>query len=468
MTHTDGHRWEASPRRSQSGTGVVLFTRDLRLSDHPALASAVAEHRGVVPAFVFDEAILASSFNRPNRTGFLLECLTDLDASLRGLGAALVVRRGDWVTEAFRLAAAGQAKTIHVSDDVSRYARTRLDRLERMAACAGVEVRRYPGVSVVPPGSVRPAGGDHYQVFTPYYRRWRETAWRALARRPRRVVPAANTGSGPLPRLGQLTGESRSPEVARGGETVAQKRLAAWLPGHLGDYGDRRDDLAGDATSRLSAYLHLGCLSPREAAETALKAGDGEPFLRQLCWRDFYLQILAARPGAAWSDYRQRGDVWDDDPEALGAWRQGNTGFPVVDAAMRQLQREGFMHNRARMIVASFLTKDLYLDWREGARHFLDLLVDGDVANNNLNWQWTAGTGVDTNPHRIFNPTMQGRRFDPDGEYIRRYVPELAHMDRHAIHDPDPAARESTGYPPPIVNHREAISRYRALRRSRP
>ena len=183
----------------------------------------------------------------------------------------------------------------------------------------------------------------------------------------------------------------------------------------LRGYADHHDDLPGDATSRLSPYLHFGCLSPLEVLRVAAHhQGEGpDAFVRQLCWRDFYAQILADRPDAAWSDYVDRGDRWRDDPEAERAWKEGRTGYPVVDAAMRQLQAEGFVHNRARMVVASFLTKDLALDWRIGARHFLDLLVDGDLANNNLNWQWVAGTGTDTNPHRVLQPDRAGSALRP-------------------------------------------------------
>jgi deoxyribodipyrimidine photo-lyase len=227
-------------------------------------------------------------------------------------------------------------------------------------------------------------------------------------------------------------------------------------------YEAAHDDLAADATSRLSPYLHFGCVSPLEVVLAVDGLPGDEAFVRQICWRDFYQQILAARPDAAWSDYRPRGDEWNRDPEALDAWKEGRTGYPVVDAGMRQLAREGFMHNRARMIVASFLTKDLYVDWREGARHFLDLLVDGDIANNNLNWQWVAGTGTDTNPHRVFNPTVQGKRFDPDGEYVRRYVPELAALRGPATHEPKSDVRLAYDYPEPIVDHRVAVDAYRA------
>ena len=213
---------------------------------------------------------------------------------------------------------------------------------------------------------------------------------------------------------------------------------------------------------RTSAPISTSGASPRSRSlrATSRRAG-AAAFVRQLCWRDFFAQILAARPDAAWDDFRPRGDRWNDDDDALDAWKDGRTGYPVVDAGMRQLRLEGYMHNRARLVVASFLTKDLHLDWRAGARHFLDLLVDGDIANNNLNWQWVAGTGTDTNPHRVFNPTVQGKRFDPDGEYVRRYVPELAALRGPDTHDPDDKVRRAYDYPAPIVDHQRAIAEYR-------
>jgi len=453
-------------------TGVVVFTRDLRVDDHPALAAAARVVDTVVPLFVFDDQILASSFNRPNRTGFLLESLVDLDTQLRALGAALVVRRGDWLGQVVEIVRATGATGVYASGDVSAYAQAREARLRTAGAEHGFRVEIEPGVTVVEPGALRPGtktdGDDHYKVFTPYWRKWAATETRALAKRPSRLALPADLQPGALPALADLVTGDRSPDCAPGGTTEAHRLVDTWVHGGLRAYEARHDDLPGDATSRLSPHLHFGTVSPGELAAAAAGRDGAEPFLRQLCWRDFYAQILAARPDAAWADYRDRGEKagrdWRDDPEALAAWKAGRTGYPVVDAGMRQLAQEGFVHNRARMIVASFLTKDLYVDWRSGARHYLDLLLDGDLANNNLNWQWVAGTGTDTNPHRIFNPTVQGRRFDPDGEYVRRYVPELAALRGAATHEPDAAVRRAYDYPAPIVDHHLAIEQYKQRR----
>ncbi len=449
-------------------SAVVVFTRDLRVDDHPALAAAARQADTVVPLFVFDDAILGSSFNTPNRTGFLLESLADLDASLRALGGALVVRRGAWVDTVVEVARQVGACAIHLSGDVSGFARAREARLRAAATAHGIPVTSAPGVTVVEPGLLTPTGDDHYKVFTPYWRRWAATETRPLAPRPARITLPAGIDAGALPALGDLVAGDRSPDCMPGGATAGHRLLDTWVEGEparaLARYEERHDDLPGDATSRLSPHLHFGTVSPMEVVAASAGRPGAEPFLRQLCWRDFTAQLLAARPAAAWSDYRDRGDRWRDDPDALAAWKAGRTGYPVVDAGMRQLAREGFMHNRARMIVASFLTKDLYVDWRHGARHFLELLLDGDIAENNVNWQWVAGTGTDTNPHRVFNPTVQGLRFDPDGEYVRRYVPELAALRGKATHDPDARTREALGYPAPIVDHHLAIAAYKARR----
>lgn len=237
-------------------------------------------------------------------------------------------------------------------------------------------------------------------------------------------------------------------------------------------YEDRHDDLAGDATSRLSPHLHFGTLSAGELVQRARRAGGpgAEAFVRQLAWRDFHRQVLAARPAVSTSDYRTRHDSWRSGPQAredVEAWKEGRTGYPVIDAAMRQLRHEGWMHNRGRLLTASFLTKTLYVDWRIGARHFLDLLVDGDIANNQLNWQWTAGTGTDTRPNRVLNPVTQAKRYDPDGAYVRRWVPELRPLAGPSVHEPWKLRgpdRAAIDYPDPIIDLSEGLARFKRAR----
>ncbi|MEU1128105.1 FAD-binding domain-containing protein, partial [Streptomyces sp. NPDC005899] len=262
-----------------------------------------------------------------------------------------------------------------------------------------------------------------------------------------------------------------SPGLAEGGERAGRARFAAWCRDGLGAYEARHDDLAGDATSRLSPHLHFGTLSATELVHRAGEAGGpgAEAFVRQLCWRDFHHQVLAARPRAAHVDYRPRGDRWRGERSAaedIDAWKRGRTGYPLVDAALRQLLHEGWMHNRGRLLTASFLVKTLYVDWRVGARHFQDLLVDGDLANNQLNWQWVAGTGTDSRPHRVLNPLVQARRYDPDGVYVRRWVPELAGVEGAAVHEPwKPRVAGRCGdYPEPLVGLAEGLARFRHAR----
>ncbi len=450
---------------ASGSTSVLVFTRDLRVRDHPALTAA-ASRGDVVPLFVFDPAALGSLHGAPNRVAYLLDALADLRAQLTELGGDLVLRHGDWVETVSSIVDTCGASSVHLSHDVSGFARRRIEALEASLG-ASVTLHRHPGITVLPPGATSPSSGGDWKVFTPYYRRWLEAPLRPLERVPEQLsLPdAVSSGGpidpGPMPAREDLVTGDVSPDLISGGETVALERLRAWAADSLVDYEDRHNDLPGDASSRISADLHFGCLSPLEVAARLRERPGGGPFVRQLCWRDFYHQALAGRPETAHQDYRSRNDHWRSAPDELEAWRTGHTGFPIVDAGMRQLLAEGFMHNRTRMIVASFLTKDMYVDWREGAAHFMAWLVDGDVANNQLNWQWTAGTGTDSNPNRIFNPTVQSKRFDPDGEYIRRYVPELRDVTAPDIHEPDDDTRDRVGYPHAIVDHHAAIEFYR-------
>lgn len=448
-------------------TAIVLFTRDLRVHDHPALHAACQESDRVVPLFVLDDAILDSGYAAPNRVAFLLDSLRDLRSSLVDRGGSLVVRRGDVLGEVRQVAEDVGATSIHLSADVSRYARRREAGLRDVAADLGVPLTAHPGITVVPPGEIAPSGGDVFQVFTPYWRRWRDHPKREVLPAPERVALPSELATGRLPARAALVDGETSPELAPGGETAGRERLDAWFADGVEAYDRARDALSEDATSRLSPHLHLGTVSPNEvAARVDLRRRGHETFLQELCWRDYDHQLLHGFPEMAVRDHRPRGDDWRDDSDAIAAWKEGRTGYPVVDAAMRQLRQEGWMHNRARMIVASFLTKHLYVDWRVGAEHFERWLVDGDIANNRAQWQWVAGTGTDSRPNRMFNPWTQSTRYGAAG-YIRRYVPELAHLSDDDIHRPHELAGSLFGgldYPAPIVDHRAARERFLAAR----
>ncbi|MGX2998354.1 cryptochrome/photolyase family protein [Streptomyces sp. JNUCC 64] len=450
---------------------VVLYTSDLRLRDHPPLRAALDGADEVVPLFVRDPDVAEAGFAVPNRLAFLADCLRDLDAGLRERGGRLVVRSGDPVDVVRAVMAESGAREVHLAAGASGYAARRERRLAAAVGEAGGRLTAHDAVTtVLAPGAVTPQGSDHYAVFTPYLRRWSAESPRTPLAAPRRVPVPGGVGSEPLPERSRVAGTS--PGLARGGETEGRARAGRWLRRRLDTYEDGHDDLAGDVTSRLSPHLHFGTLSAAGLVHRARAAGGpgADAFVRQLCWRDFHHQVLAARPDASTADYRPRHDRWRTGAAAdrdADAWREGRTGYPVVDAAMRQLRYEGWTHNRGRLLAASFLTKTLYLDWRIGARHFLDLLVDGDVANNQLNWQWAAGTGTDTRPNRVLNPVRQGRRYDPDGDYVRRWVPELAGLAGARVHEPwklSGPERARYDYPGPIVELSEATDRFHRAR----
>jgi deoxyribodipyrimidine photo-lyase len=445
-------------------TAVVLFNRDLRIHDNPALAAAARAER-TVALFVFDERLLGSRFAAPNRVAFMREALIDLDEGLRGAGGRLFLRRGDPVAAALAVTRECGAEELHVSADYSAYARAREQRLAAACAEERIGFHAHPGTTIVPPGAATPGSGDHFKVFTPYHRAWGQLPLRRRIEPPRKLAVPSGLRAGRVPALAKLTSGTTSPRRANGGEQEGRRLARTFLRDGLASYDARHDDLPGDGTSRLSAHLRFGCVSPLALMQEAREREGGEPFVRQLCWRDFHHQVLAANPSLPHRDYRPRGDRWSRSKRALEAWQQGRTGYPLVDAAMRQLAEEGFMHNRARMTVASFLAKDLYIDWRQGAWHFWDLLSDGEIANNAGNWQWVAGTGNDTRPNRVLSPVRQAERFDPDGAYVRRYLPELEHVRGKAIFRP--WLMEGFGrldYPEPIVDHDEAAAAFKAHR----
>ncbi len=425
---------------------LVLFNRDLRVADHPALHAAARAAEGggvVVPLFVLCPRMLARA--GPNRRAYLRAALLDLDASLQARGTRLWAAVGEPAAEAGRIAAAMQANAIHVSADYSALARRREDALGDCAQRFGARFEAFPGVAAVAPGAVRPTGAGAFQVFTPYLNRW-------LAEPLRQPLPSPRQIPGPdaLPaltlteafQLAGLDGAGASPGIPAGGETAARVRMSAWLRRGVNDYEVLRDVLPRDATSRLSADLHFGCISPAQLRWGARDRAAASAWVRQLCWRDFYLQALAAFPALPRQPFQPRARAADVESRWLAqredagylAWCEGRTGLPVVDAAMHQLRAEGFIHNRARMLVASYLTRRLGVDWRLGLAHFDHWLVDGDLAVNAGNWQWAAGTGHDRRPNRTFNFQRQALRFDPDGDYVRRYLPALRAVAGAAVH----------------------------------
>ena len=467
-------------------TAIVWFRRDLRVHDHPSLTAAARSAERVVPAFVLDEALLDGRFASGPRIRFLLGCLRELREALRERGADLVVRSGDPVRELAALARETGAEELHFASDVSGFAMARDRRVSAAMEDAGVKIVRHPGLFVADVGKPRTKGGKPYAVFSPFWRAWAKLERREVHGAPRTLALPPGVRAGEIPSADALGLPGDVPDPFPPGERAARKRMHAWLRDGIHDYAELHDRLEG-GTSELSPYLHLGCLSPRELEQRAGGAGSGqgpEEFVRQLCWRDFYAHVLLTNPDNAHHAHRREMDQldWEDDEEAFDAWREGRTGFPVVDAAMRQLRERGWMHNRARLIAGSFLTKDLHLDWRRGEAHFMALLVDGDEASNNGNWQWISSVGVDPAPYyrRMYNPAAQQERHDPDGAYVRRWVPELRDVPLAKLAEPwrmTEDEQEAAGcvigrdYPEPIVDHKRererAMARYRAVRAER-
>ncbi len=465
-------------------TAIVWFRRDLRVRDHPALRAALAAHEQVVPVFCLDDRLLHGRHESGPRTQFLLECLADLARSLAERGGGLVIRHGPPERELVAVAEAAGAAEVHFTADVTPFARRRGGLVAGALARAGVELRPHPGLGVIDDlGAHRTRAGSPYIMFSPYHRAWDRSPRREVRGAPRRV-PALAPGldGGPIPTLSSLGLEQEVSEPAPGGEAAALTRLRRFLERDVRAYARDRDLLADDACSRLSPYLHLGCLSPREV-ESRLASDEGSAaFRRQLCWRDFYHHLMLHFPGNATTEFqeRYRGRIrWSRAERRFAAWCDGLTGYPLVDAGMRQLRREGWMHNRARLVVGSFLTKDLGIDWRWGERFFMRMLIDGDQASNNGNWQWIASVGTDPQPvaRRIYSPTRQMETLDPEGGYVRRHVPELAAVPHDYIREPwtmPEHVQRAAGcvigrdYPAPIVAHgparREAIERYRIAR----
>jgi deoxyribodipyrimidine photo-lyase len=462
-------------------TALWWLRRDLRLADNQALAAALAHAESVVPVFVLDPRILGSDYAGATRVAFLFEGLHHLDADLRARGSRLVVRRGDPAEELAAVATETGAGAIFAEEDYSPYARRRDNKVTTHASL----LRLVAGRLVHPPGTVLKADGTPYVVFTPFSRKWKALPpphERALLPAPARIATPPDVSSLPIPTEPTLPPGVPFPS----GEAEAGRRLRAFVEGArapIHEYATARDRMDLDGTSRLSPYLRFGMLSSRQAVAAALAAREAAPdaasrdaagtWLNELVWREFYVHILYHFPHVLKQSFRPelQAIAWENDAGAFAAWCEGRTGYPVVDAAMRQLNHSGWMHNRARMIVASFLVKDLLVDWRWGERYFMRHLVDGDPPSNNGGWQWTAGTGTDAAPYfRVFNPVLQGKRYDPQGAPVRRWVEELANVPDRFVHQPwkmpDEVQHKSgctigRDYPAPIVDH--AWARERAL-----
>lgn len=481
---------------------IHWFRRDLRLQDNPALLEALHHSAGqVIPLFILDDAILAAPDTGAARVAFLLDSLHALDKSLRERGSRLLFRRGKPHELVPALAEACGAVGVSWNRDYTPFAHRRDALVEQLVRERGLNVLTHSDAVIFEPEQVLTAKGTPYTVFTPYRRTWRARVEEEYARLLSETalpdfapVPHALADL-PIPQATDL-GFFSEQERPAGGEAAAQELLKQFVAAQnrhgINEYSNYRNQPALPGTSRLSAYLRLGCLAPRaclRAALSSLKAETAnrqsiEAWIGELAWRDFYYQIMAHFPHVLKRSFRPVYDAieWENDPLLYEAWCAGRTGYPIVDAAMRQLQREAWMHNRARMIVASFLTKDLLIDWRWGARYFMRQLVDGDHASNNGGWQWAAGTGTDAQPYfRVFNPVSQGEKFDPHGAYVRRYVPELEAVPDRYIHSPwrmpeerqrDIGFQIGRDYPAPIVDHSErreqALELYRRARNATP
>lgn len=446
-------------------TSLMWFRRDLRTRDNPALLAAL-DDGPTLPLFVLDPVLWTPA--GPSRRSYLRASLASLSRDL-----PLVVVEGDPVERVVEAARAIDAGVVHLAADYGPYGARRDAAVEEALAAEGIDVVRTGSPYAVAPGRVLTGQGGPYQVFTPFSKAWVDHGWRAPA--PGLPKDAEWVDAPKLEGRIEQIPETSLPdglELPEAGEDQARKDWSRFLEDAVADYDEDRDRPDLEGTSRMSHHLKWGEIHPRTMLADLSRAKGPLTYRKELAWREFYADVLFQRPDSA-RDYLKpqlAGMDYDAPGSAFEAWREGRTGFPIVDAGLRQLRGSGWMHNRVRMIVASFLVKDLHVEWQYGARHFMHWLVDGDLASNSHGWQWTAGSGTDASPFfRVFNPTSQGRRFDPDGAYVRAWVPELADLDAgEDPHDPSPEARSKVDYPDPIVDHqaerREALDRYESVK----
>ncbi|CAB4866286.1 MAG: deoxyribodipyrimidine photo-lyase [Actinobacteria bacterium] len=460
-------------------TTILWLRRDLRIHDHPALAAALAGADQVLAVFVLDPAVYTGRWASADRTEALLVTLRELRGAYEARGGTLAVRTGDAEEVLVGLAKEVGAAEVHATTDASPFALARDKRVAAALDGEGLGLTRHPGMFCADISKVKTQDGRPYAVFTPFWRNWEQAPRRDVLGSPDRISsPVVEQGE--IPTVEALGLQRLLTQPLPAGETAARARMEEWLSDGVHLYKDLHNDVAL-STSRLSPYLHLGSLSARELEQRVMELSGEHPaaYRRQVAWRDFYGHVLLYSPTNTRTAYQPRFDAleWSDDPEGWKAWCEGTTGYPMVDAGMRELAATGFMHNRTRMVVASFLTKNLHIDYREGEAWFMKLLLDGDTSQNNGNWQWTASLGVDPAPYfkRIFNPVLQQKKFDPDGIYVRRWVPELKDVPLKRLFEPwtmSEAEQEAAGcvidrdYPGPIVDHKlerlRAIDLYRA------
>ena len=446
-------------------TAIHWFRRDLRITDNTALAAAAREAEEVVPVYVVSEGKKEHRWTGTARQTFLCGSLAALDGNLRAIGSRLIVREGDPEAALVKLARETNAEAVFTNRDPDVFGRGMEMRVAKMLAEDGRELRTFQDAAIHERDEVKTGGGGNFRVFTPYSRAWakldKPSAGPVLKKL--RTPEGVTSGDLPAPAHWGLAEFSGGLEP---GEKAARERLKKFLQGPVFDYGATRDLMGVDGTSRLSQDLRHGLLSIREVydkAKAAAEGGDADgrnnvwKFISELIWREFYFQILWHYPEVLEQEFnaKYRGMEWDQEEKKYRAWCEGRTGFPIVDAAMRQLNATGYMHNRARMITAMFLTKDLHLDWRLGERYFMQTLIDGEIASNNGGWQWSAGTGADAAPYfRIQNPWSQTKRFDPEGKYIQRWVPELSGVAaKKFLEAPVNGEPIAAGYPLPMVDH---------------
>ena len=435
---------------------IIWFRRDLRINDHPAFLAAIESAETVIPLFILDKQQISEAGDK--LLAYMGKSLRALDESL---GNRLHIIEGDQVEVLKELIAQHQVQEVHISAEYERYGAQRDAKVE----ASGITLVRTGSPYAVAPGRVlKPSDGTPYKVYTPFYKGWRAHGWRAPAVTPKKfelVEPAAKYRA--FPDFAEQSGT----DVIEAGEKAALARFKKFEKNGLDSYDEARNLAGIDGTSKMSTYLKFGEIHPRTLLQNLGESKAHDTFRKEIAWREFYADVLFNNPMTDLEYYAPKfADMRYDKPgKQFKAWCEGKTGYPFVDAAMRQLVIEGWMHNRTRMVVASFLVKDLHLEWQVGERFFAEHLVDYDVASNAHGWQWTAGCGTDASPYyRIFNPIEQGKRFDENGDYIRKYVPELAHLSSDQIHEPWLYLDGySKGYNERIVDH--ALERLESLAR---